>query len=110
MRSPRELDDLLQTGRVQFALTIPGISPAAWCRSDKAQISSGPTPPIASARGRRGVAALPQALIDHRPTAGARRLAPFRGRAPALLIPKPSPPQHRAGPLGHHPLRDPGHD
>lgn len=81
VRSPRELDDLLQTGQVQFALTIPGDFTRRVVRSDKAQIliEADATDPSATGAAVAALAALPQQALIHdlRPTAGPAAAAPF---------------------------------
>lgn len=81
VRSPRELDDLLQTGQVQFALTIPGDFTRRVVRGDKAQIliEADATDPSATGAAVAALAALPQQALIHdlRPTAGPAAAAPF---------------------------------
>lgn len=85
VRSPAELDRLIETGEVQFALTIPGDFTRRVIRGDKPQIliEADATDPSATGGAVAFLAALPQQALIHdlRPgfgrAAGPAAAAPF---------------------------------
>ncbi|WP_293679148.1 ABC transporter permease [uncultured Phenylobacterium sp.] len=66
-RSPAELDRLLRTGQVQFAVTIPGDFTRRVARGDKAQIlvEADATDPSATGPAVAALAALPDQALRH---------------------------------------------
>jgi len=66
-RSPAELDRLVRTGEVQFAVTIPGDFTRRVVRGDRAQIlvEADATDPTATGAALAALAALPQEALRH---------------------------------------------
>jgi ABC-2 type transport system permease protein len=66
-RSPAELDQLVRTGEVQFAVTIPGDFTRRVVRGDRAQIlvEADATDPTATGAALAALAALPQEALRH---------------------------------------------
>jgi ABC-2 type transport system permease protein len=66
-RSPAELDDLVRTGEVQFAITIPGDFTRRTVRGDRAQIlvEADATDPTATGAALAALAALPEEALRH---------------------------------------------
>jgi ABC-2 type transport system permease protein len=76
-RSPAELDQLVRTGEVQFAVTIPGDFTRRVVRGDRAQIlvEADATDPTATGSALAALAALPREALRH-DLAGAVARAP----------------------------------
>ncbi|MGZ8283832.1 MAG: ABC transporter permease [Allosphingosinicella sp.] len=76
-RSPAELDHLLQTGQVQFAITIPGDFTRRVVRGDRAQIlvEADATDPTATGSALAALARLPEEALRHDLTGAAARPA-----------------------------------
>jgi ABC-2 type transport system permease protein len=66
-RSPAELDELIRTGKVQFALTIPGDFSRRVARGDQAQVllEADATDPSATSPAIAAAAGLPAAALVH---------------------------------------------
>ena len=66
-RSPEELDQLLRTGEVQFAITIPGDFTRRVVRGDRAQIliEADATDPTATGSALAALSRLPQEALRH---------------------------------------------
>jgi ABC-2 type transport system permease protein len=66
-RSPAELDELIRTGQVQFALTIPGDFSRRVARGDGAQVllEADATDPSATSPAIAAAAGLPSAALRH---------------------------------------------
>jgi ABC-2 type transport system permease protein len=66
-RSPRELDDMIRRGDVQFAITIPGDFTRRVARGDRAQIlvEADATDPSATGGAVSALAALPREALVH---------------------------------------------
>ncbi len=66
-RSPRELDDMIRRGDVQFAVTIPGDFTRRVARGDRAQIlvEADATDPSATGGAVAALAALPREALVH---------------------------------------------
>jgi ABC-2 type transport system permease protein len=79
-RSPAELDGLVQTGEVQFAVTIPGDFTRRVVRGDRAQIlvEADATDPTATGSALAALARLPEESLRHdlKGAAGANAQAP----------------------------------
>lgn len=82
-RSPEELDRLVRTGEVQFAITIPGDFTRRVVRGDRAQIlvEADATDPVATGSALAALAALPREALRHDLTGAVARApnpaAPF---------------------------------
>lgn len=82
-RSPEELDRLVRTGEVQFAVTIPGDFTRRVVRGDRAQIlvEADATDPTATGSALAALAALPREALSHDLTGAVARApdpaAPF---------------------------------
>jgi len=82
-RSPAELDRLVRTGEVQFAITIPGDFTRRVVRGDRAQIlvEADATDPTATGSALAALAALPREALRHDLTGAVARApnpaAPF---------------------------------
>ncbi|MGZ8361659.1 MAG: ABC transporter permease [Allosphingosinicella sp.] len=76
-RSPAELDHLLQTGQVQFAITIPGDFTRRVVRGDRAQIlvEADATDPTATGSALAALTRLPEEALRHDLTGAAARPA-----------------------------------
>ncbi|HEY0445965.1 MAG TPA: ABC transporter permease [Allosphingosinicella sp.] len=76
-RTPAELDRLVRTGEVQFAITIPGDFTRRVLRSDKAQIliEADATDPTATGSALAALAQLPREALRHELTGAAARPA-----------------------------------
>jgi ABC-2 type transport system permease protein len=77
-RTPAELENLLRTGEVQFAITVPGDFSRRVARGDKAQllVEADATDPAATGGAVAALAALPdQALVHDLTGALAQRIA-----------------------------------
>ena len=74
-RSPAELDRMVRTGEVQFAITIPGDFTRRVVRGDRAQIlvEADATDPTATASALAALSRLPQEAIRHDLRGGAAR-------------------------------------
>jgi ABC-2 type transport system permease protein len=66
-RSPEELDQLIRTGEVQFAITIPGDFTRRVVRGDRAQIlvEADATDPTATGSALAALSRLPQEALSH---------------------------------------------
>jgi ABC-2 type transport system permease protein len=66
-RTPAELDALVRTGQVQFAITIPGDFTRRVIRGDRAQIlvEADATDPVATGSALAALARLPQEALSH---------------------------------------------
>lgn len=80
VRSPAELDQLVRTGQVQFAITIPGDFTRRVIRGDRPQIlvEADATDPTATGSALAALARLPQEALRHDLTGAA-----FRSTDPA---------------------------
>ncbi len=76
-RSPAELDQMVRTGEVQFAITIPGDFTRRVVRGDRAQIlvEADATDPTATGSALAALARLPQEALRHDLVGGAARPA-----------------------------------
>ena len=76
-RSPAELDRLVRTGEVQFAITIPGDFTRRVVRGDRAQIlvEADATDPTATGSALAALARLPKEALRHDLVGGAARPA-----------------------------------
>ena len=76
-RSPAELDRMVRTGEVQFAITIPGDFTRRVIRGDRAQIlvEADATDPTATASALAALSRLPQEALRHDLIGGAARPA-----------------------------------
>ncbi|MGE0178691.1 MAG: ABC transporter permease [Sphingomonas sp.] len=81
-RSPAELDQLVRTGEVQFAITIPGDFTRRVVRNDRAQIlvEADATDPTATGSALSALSRLPQEALRHDLTGAV-------GRAPHAAAP-----------------------
>ena len=116
-RSEAEANELLQSGEVQFVVTIPSDFTRRLVRGERAQmlIEADATDPIAAANPLAAAGAGHQPGAGARPGRAARRPArqgrAGRGRAAAPLQSRGQvAAQHRAGPAGRHPHHDHGDD
>jgi ABC-2 type transport system permease protein len=66
-RSPAELDSMIETGKVQFAVTIPGVFTRRVIRSDNAQIlvEADASDPSATGGAVAALAAVPRSALMH---------------------------------------------
>ncbi len=76
-RSPEELDQLIRTGEVQFAITIPGDFTRRVVRGDRAQIlvEADATDPTATGSALAALSRLPQEALRHDLTGATARPA-----------------------------------
>ena len=85
-RSPAELDQLVRTGQVQFAITIPGDFSRRVIRGDRAQIlvEADATDPTATGSALAALARLPEEALRHDLTGAAAR--PANPQAPFEVV------------------------
>ena len=85
-RSPAELDQLVRTGQVQFAITIPGDFSRRVIRGDRAQVlvEADATDPTATGSALAALARLPEEALRHDLVGGAAR--PANPQAPFEVV------------------------
>jgi ABC-2 type transport system permease protein len=85
-RSPAELDQLVRTGRVQFAITIPGDFSRRVIRGDRAQVlvEADATDPTATGSALAALTRLPEEALRHDLIGAAAR--PANPRAPFEVV------------------------
>ncbi len=88
-RSPAELDALVRTGEVQFAITIPGDFTRRVVRGDRAQIlvDADATDPTATGSALAALARLPQEALRHDLAGAAARPAGAAARPAGAAAP-----------------------
>jgi ABC-2 type transport system permease protein len=88
VRSPAELDALVRTGEVQFAITIPGDFSRRLIRGDHAQIlvEADATDPTATGSALAALAALPTEALRHDLTGAPTALRPANAAPPFEIV------------------------